>query len=129
MTTWRNIHLQGRAEITDVATVANWLIANGEEVSSMSQLVQLTFETLAASIVASGGEGIHAEQAQAALSGIGMKRTRHAKSVPLARDVARNVPSVPSETLRSALGHLMRGTGRAKYEEKDNGSDHESDTQ
>ena len=124
MTTWRNIHLQGRAEITDVATVANWLIANGEEISSMSQLVQLTFETLAASIVASGGEGIHEEQAQATLSSIGMKRTRHAKSVPLARDVG--TQSVPSETLRSALSHLMRGTSRAKYEERDNGADHES---
>ena len=64
-------HVQGWVGLEDIATVANWLIEDGQRVNSISQLVGLAFEALASTIVANGGHAIVNDEVDAVLDNIG----------------------------------------------------------
>ena len=110
-------HIQGWVGLEDIATIANWLIEDGQRVNSMSQLVGIVFETLASTIVANGGRAIIGEEVDAVLDSIG--RSQPPRSLAIHAPTQHGSTNIRQQDIEIATKLFEHGTRKEVGQLKD----------
>lgn len=106
-----SIHVQGWLDPAHVATIATWLMEQGKELRSMSDLLTQTVATLAETIVANGHRPIVEQEEVLEVLGYIGNRT-NAKTRPLSLPNTRRGVSEPFDTITQTQAKELHRSGK-----------------